>query len=900
MQNVWYRNHTYLILLGCCVKKHLFSGRLSLKTQTTIAVTMLFILLATACGYLGERYLEDTIREAVQTVQFSYVTSLAHSIDDKLDLVHTALISTAGQLDQQIVTNPDKSQEFLDSHHALKSFYDNALFIFSADGTIIAESPFIAGRRGRDISFRSYFQTTMATGKPHISEPYLSTHKPGHPAVILTAPVRDRQGRIIAILAGSFDLLGNNNILADLATMRSGKSGYVYLFTADRTMIMHPDRSRILKRDVPPGANIMYDKAIAGFEGSGETVNSRGLHALASFKRLQKTGWILGANAPVSETFAPLEKARRYAVSISALFVVLIAGLVWFLMSRQLAPLDIISDHLKNSDAGSRLPESLISDNEIGTLVTSFNGMVDLQEKERTFLQTMIDAIPDLIFFKDTNSVYLGCNNAFARTFIGRPQEQILGKTDLDLVPDRDLAAFFRRKDREAMDAGEPRSNEENIVLADGTEISVEVVKVPFRNEYGSVVGLIGISRDITERKNTQRELLVAKEAAEAANRAKSEFLANMSHEIRTPLNGVLGMGQLLEMTDLNEEQREYARTISLSGANLLALINNILDLSKIEADRLEFEQRSFSIRSCIKDVVAMQNMQYVSRGLYFNVSIPHEVPDILVGDELRLKQILANLVANAAKFTEKGGVTLGVQVMEQTEPTILLDISVSDTGIGIASEQLQRIFAPFEQGDGSTTRKFGGTGLGLTICQRLTHLMGGSIQVESTPGCGSSFRTRIPFQVAIPERSTDLPCEAMPQWDGSPLKILIAEDNTVNQVFLSTVLGKMGHRSTCADNGARAIELWRERQFDCILMDVQMPVMGGVAAVAGIRREEAEDRHIPIIALTAHALVGDRDRFLQSGFDGYLSKPVIIADLVEQLKQINELPKLQETRENP
>src|SRR5450631_3479426 len=360
----------------------------SLKTMTAVAVTLLFIVFSFACGYLGDRYLENTIRETVNTGQFSYVTSLAQSLDDKLELVQNSLVSTAAHLGPEIVENPDKAQDFLDSRYALASIFDNALFLFSPDGRIIAESPIIPGRRGRDISFRPFFQTTMATGKPHISEPYVSTHKPGHPAVILTAPVRDTQGRIIAVLAGGFDLLGQNNILSDLAAMKSGKQGYVYLFTTDRTVIMHPDRSRIMRQDVPPGSNLMYDKAIAGFEGSGETGNSRGLHALASFKRLQSTGWTLGANFPVEEAFAPLASARRYFVSGLVFVALLVISGIWFMMHRYLSPLSGMTHYIAAPEhAGTPLPHVFDTGDEIGNLARVYNNIITEQKHQHEALR---------------------------------------------------------------------------------------------------------------------------------------------------------------------------------------------------------------------------------------------------------------------------------------------------------------------------------------------------------------------------------------------------------------------------------------------------------------------------------------------------------------------------------
>ena len=645
-------------------------------------------------------------------------------------------------------------------------------------------------------------------------------------------------------------------------------------------------------------------------------------------------------------------------------------------------------------------------------------------------LNALMEHIPDNIYFKDRESRFIRINRAAAEWYGLEDPAAVVGKSDFDLFT-ADHAQPAYDDEQDIIRTGKPLLHkEEKETWPDGRETWVDTSKLPLRDHQGNILGTFGISRDITDRKIAERSLRAAKEVAEQANRAKSDFVANMSHEIRTPMNAIIGLAELLLDTPLNRSQREYAATILESGDVLLALLNDILDFSKIEAGKVELDAVPFELRESIGVTMKSLAVRAHRKELELAYHIALEIPDVLLADFGRLRQVLVNLVGNAVKFTDQGEVVLRIDLERETPAGLLLRFEVSDTGIGIPADRLGKIFEEFEQVDKSTTRRFGGTGLGLTIASRLVSLMGGQLQVQSELGRGTQFSFSIVLPVA-PEavafvrrprsaalrgvrvlivddnatnrrilfdllRNWEIDATAvgsaaealpelelaarenrayrlmlsdvhMPQIDGfdlaqrvrehadlreilimlltsgtrpedvtrcrelniaahlskpikqselldaitlclhgevvaelsahtppaeSPrptrvLRILLAEDSLVNQKLALGVLQKWGHTVRVANDGQEALAAWQSGDFELVLMDIEMPHMDGFQTTQAIRAQElSSGRHVPIIAMTAHAMKGDRERCLIAGMDGYVAKPVRQKELREALQR--------------
>ncbi|MEI8243040.1 MAG: PAS domain S-box protein, partial [bacterium] len=554
----------------------------------------------------------------------------------------------------------------------------------------------------------------------------------------------------------------------------------------------------------------------------------------------------------------------------------------------------------------------------LGDLLAGLLGRTRLEVSLRhqtDLLEGLLASMPEIVFFKDREGVYLGCNPEFER-FLGRARKDIVGRTDADLFAP-DIAAFFRQQDLLMMDQGSPRHNEEWVVYPDGARILIDTLKAPLRNAQGVIIGLLGASRDITERRRLEDELRLshtnlaaavqeleqARDAAEAANRAKSTFVANMSHEIRTPLNAILGYTQILQRTCSStdcSEQRASLAVINKSGEHLLSMINDVLSVSRMDAADRGVRPGIFNIQTLLRELAHMFEARPGARAIRFQTEWLPDVPQEIKADSSKIRQVLMNLLGNAVRFTREGSITLrmmrvpdaahattGPAAAEATGEHVLA-IEVEDTGPGMASGEIDGLFQPFAQGE-SGRRSGSGTGLGLAISRDLARLMGGDITARSQPGKGSNFRFSFLAGIVPPGtgRAEDAPRRVLRLSPSEPPRaILVVDDDANNRIMLGAMLRLVGYQVREAASGYAALALLQTWRPDAVLMDLRMPDMDGVETM---RRAHAlcAPQALPVLIVTAEGLPNERDALLTGGAAGYISKPLRESELLEELRRV-------------
>ncbi|MBZ9688530.1 response regulator [Clostridium estertheticum] len=651
-----------------------------------------------------------------------------------------------------------------------------------------------------------------------------------------------------------------------------------------------------------------------------KTKNDR-LHINLTDYKKEGLDWLIITGIPESQFTVDMIKSIRISIVFSIIAIIISILIYMKITEIILKPTyNLISTTEKFSKGDFLQRAKVFRNDETGKLSKAFNKMAEqlyilinnLEEKvkERTVelekangalkeregnIRLLLDSTAEGIYGMDLKGNATFCNTSCLRMLGYKHQDELMGKSmHWQIHYKRSDGTNFPMEECKVLNAivkGERTHVEDDVFWrADGNCFPVQYFSYPQYYD-GKVIGAVVTFTDITQRKLEQNEIIKAKEAAEAANIAKSLFLANMSHEIRTPMNGIVGFLQLLENTELNSEQLEFIDIMKTSTDTLLTVVNDILDISKIEAGKLELEHISFDIYSTIEKAVIFFNTRAEEKGLKLNILIRPDIPQFVVGDPTKLRQVISNLISNAVKFTDNGEVFIEAFLNKQTDETIEVLFTVKDTGIGMTEQEISKLFAPFIQADSSSTRKYGGTGLGLAICKNIVEMMDGKINLVSEKEIGTTFTFTITLnktednQVKIPTKYSIMEGKKEIIYN-SKLTILLVEDNKVNRMLFIKLLKMKGFCCDIAINGEEAVKACFNSNYDIIFMDCQMPVMDGYEATRQIREAEGDRKHTIIVAMTAYAMKGDAEKCIEKGMDAYLGKPIDFEQVTKMLKR--------------
>ena len=845
----------------------------------TVTVTVVALLLA-----------ERDMKEVIGSQQFALLSGAAAHIDEHLAGKKALLAALAESLPAATLRDPEALRGYLKTRPTARGQF-SFLEVYTADGLLTAALEEAMPPQPYRAAGQEWFDLTLARRRGVVSAPFASKLA-GAPTVLITAPVLDADGRVALVLAGGINLAHYAPFEA-LSALKPGGTGFTFIMTAEGVLLSHPDKARLLHSiNERPGQNLATEMALKGFQGWIEAENKDKVKGIYSYHRLQHARWIVAARFPSDEALAPLREMRYEAAAAATVFAGLAGLLSWLGIARLLQPLQRLRRNIveiKNSRAGIEVLQ-LDRKDEIGELSGAFYRLT--AEREAAQLRTyesekrariMADNLPLLVAYLDRDKRYLFTNEHY-RTQWGLDPQAMLGRTVAEVFG---AAADSWQGDLDRALLGE-RQHYERAFEHAGQVQHFMVDLVPDLAAGGQVMGTYLMAMDITDRKNAELIQAAGEQRAAAASRAKSEFVANMSHEIRTPMNAVLGVAYLLGNTQLSGQQQQYVDMIRSSGNVLLGILNDVLDFSKIEAGRMDLAPSTFQLGEVLEAVNTVMASNAAASGIGLAVVADATVPAALVGDAMRLQQILINLVGNAIKFTEHGQVSLRVErsansMAGYAGDAVGLRFVVRDTGIGMDLEQQSRLFEAFNQADASTTRRFGGTGLGLAICRRLAELMGGGIAVSSTPGQGSEFVVTLPF--LLPQAEVHAPAAPVDEPAAQRLKglrLLLVEDHPLNQVVARGMLEYAGASVDVAENGQLAVDRLREHaaDYDIVLMDVQMPVMDGFAATGVIRRELKLD--LPILAMTAGVMQSEQERCIAAGMNDFIAKPVDVEQMLD------------------
>ncbi len=839
--------------------------KLTMKTRLTLAISLLFLCLMGATSFLVLTMFKQQLKEIISTEQFSILSEITDSLDDKLFQAQAQLIAVAPRISPETLASADSAQQSLDNRTGLQKAFDNHIFLFSPEGRIIAESPFLPNRRGLDFSSRPYIKNTLATSAPYISDPYVASQPHRHPVIMMTAPVFDQEGRIIAILAGSLDLM-QPNLLGKLSEKKIGKTGYLYLATAERIMIMHPDKAGIFK-ELPQGGNLLYDRALEGFEGTDENRSREGVPMLTSFKRLRVKNWLLAANYPQTEAYAPLTRAGQVLLA-GMLVITLTAFAVIRYFSQYLTrPLLALTQHvadLEDKKGEARLFRTAAQD-ETSTLAQAFNTMLEKLDRQQAELRqseelyrTVTEFATDFIFWRapDQRMIYVSDN---CEALTGYSAKEFLADPGL-------LDALFHPEDRKGWDNHVHLSNptgmdiplEFRIVTKAGQVRWVSHVCTEIHDDTGRSLGRRGSLADITEMKQAAAEQEKLKSQLAQAQKMESIGIlaGGVAHDFNNILSIILGYSELLllELAE-NTPARAKVQTINEAGHRAATLTRQLLAFSR---------KQTIQLAPCSLNQLILDLTKMLGRMIGEDISLEVRATawdDTMLIDPGQMEQVLLNMAVNARDAMPKGG-SLIIETENReldaeyasthkgVTPGRHVVLSVSDTGQGMSREIQAKIFDPF-----FTTKERGkGTGLGLAMVFGIIKQLGGHIFVYSEPGHGATFKIFLPVVQCAVEKTPELSTLSLPRGNET---ILVVDDEPSLRTIVTAILQPLGHTMLEAGSGAEAIQVSDSfaGRIDILLTDVIMPGMNGRELAEAITARRPETRVIYMSGYTDNAI---------------------------------------------